>query len=109
MWLSSDNPALPHHRIARDIKQLYECLTGIDTGFIFSSLGLVSSDDLAFVSILSLFSVEQIWSLLEETIFDTMSKEVTVCLCAFDCVVVTVEVCLDSKYGFGGVSEDGRP
>jgi len=68
----------------RDIKQLFECPTGIDTGFILSSLGLVSFGYRARVGILSLLGVERTRSLLEETIFDTMGNNITVHLCAFD-------------------------
>ena len=78
----------------RDIEQLFECPTGIDIGFTFSSLGLVCSGDRRRVGNLSFFGVERIRSLLE-TIRDTMGNEVTVWLCPFDCVDVVVEVCLE--------------
>ena len=78
-----------------DIEQLCECLTGIDIGFIFFSLGLVCFDDRRRVGILSFLGVERIRFLLEETILDTMGNEVAIRLCPFDCVVVVVEVCLE--------------
>jgi len=101
----------------RDIEQLFGCLTGIDTRFIFSSLGFVCFGDRRRVGILSFLGVEWIRSLLEEKIRDTMGNEVKVWLCPFNCVVVMVEVCLELctrgcevrvRVRLGERSEDGR-
>jgi len=62
-----DNPALPHHRLVRDIEQLFECVTGVDIGSISYGLGLVCLVDRRHVGILSFPGVERIRSLLEET------------------------------------------
>ena len=70
--------APPHHRIVRDIEHLFRCLTEIDTGFIFSSLGFVCFGDRRRVGILFSLGVERIRSLLEEIIRDTMGSEVKV-------------------------------
>jgi len=98
LWLSIDNPAPPPHRIVLDIEQLFECLTGIDTGFIFSSLGLVCFSGRRRVGILFFLSVKWIRSPLEDTILDTMGNKVAVYLCPFDdCVVVVVAICLELR------------
>lgn len=91
--LSIDNPALPHHRIVRDIEQLLQCLTGIDIGFIFSDHGLIYFCDRGRVGILSFLGCERTRVLVEKTILDTMGNEVAICLRPFDRVVVLVEVC----------------
>ena len=93
--LSVDNPALPHHRIVRDIKQLLQCLTGIDIRFVFADHGLVYFCDRGRVGILSFLGFERIRVLVEETILDTMGNEVAICLRPFDRMVVLVEVCLE--------------
>jgi len=94
LWLSIDNPAPPRHRIVRNIERRFECPTGTDTGFTFSSLGLVRFGDFRGVDILSFLGVERVRSLLEGTVLDTMGNEVAVCLCPFNCVLIMVEVCL---------------
>jgi len=76
LWLSIDNPAVPHHHIVRDIEQLFECPTGIDIGFIFYSLAIVCFQDRGCVGILSFLGVGPIRSLLKETILDTMGNQV---------------------------------
>ena len=93
--LSIDNPALPHHRIVRDIKQFPQCLTGIDFRFVFSDLSLIYFCDCGRVGILSFLGVERIRAFVEETILDTMGNKVAICLRPFDRVVVLVEVCLE--------------
>ena len=93
LWLSIDNPALPHHRIVRDIEQSLQCLTGIDIRFVFSNLSLIYFCDRGRVGILSFLGFERIWALVEETILDTVGNEVAICLRPFDRVVVLVEVC----------------
>ena len=90
MSLSIDNPAPPHHRITRDIEQLFGCLTGTDIGTIFSSLGLARFGGRRCVCILSFLGVERIRSLVEDTMRGTMGNKVAVCLFPFDCVVVMV-------------------
>jgi len=63
----------------RDIEQLFECPTGIDRVFVFSIMGTVCFGDRRRVGILSFLGVEQIRSLLEAIIRNTMGNEVAVC------------------------------
>ena len=65
LWSSIGDPAPPYYRIVGDIEQLFECLTRIDTEFMFSSLGLVCFSDRRCVGILSFLGVEQSQSVLE--------------------------------------------
>ena len=95
LWLSVDNLVLPHHRIARDIEQLFECPTGIDIGLIFPTLGIICFGGPRHVGILSFLGVDRIRFLLEETTLDTMGNEVADCLYPFGLVVLMVEVCLE--------------
>jgi hypothetical protein len=91
--LSIDGPTLPHDRVVRDIEQLSECFTGIDIGFVFPSFGLICFGNCRRVGIrVGILGVEWVWSLVEETMLDTMGNEVAICLCPVDCVVVLVEV-----------------
>jgi len=53
---------MPHHRIVRDIEQLFECPTGINIGFIVPGLGLVWFGDIRRVGILSFLGGERIRS-----------------------------------------------
>jgi hypothetical protein len=66
LWLSIDNPALPHlphYRIMRDIEQPVQCLTGIYIWFGFSDLGLIYFCGRGHVGILSFLGVKRIRSL----------------------------------------------
>ena len=79
----------------RDIKQLFECPTGIDTGFKFSSLGRACFGDRRCVGILSFLGIERIRSLLKDTLLGTIGNRVAVRLCPFNCVAVMVAVYLE--------------
>ena len=119
LWLSVDNPVLPHHRIVRDIEQLFECPTGIDIEFIFPAQGIIRFGGPRSVGILSFLGVDRIRSLLEETTLDTVGNEVADCLYPFDSVVVMVMMVEDAwnsaladvMYGFASDRrmDDPRP
>jgi hypothetical protein len=100
----------PEERRARNTNRI--CLTGIYIGFDFSDLGLIYFCDRGHVGILSFLGFERIRTLVEETLLDTISNEVMICLRPFDRMIVLAEVYLELGYicrvWLGERPDDGR-